>query len=481
MAKSEREIQDYIWENREHLCDFIPDVPPNSKSSKKPWEYEPWELLYEKIISEYYQELRYLKGLNLFGCEVGLPKEGENTIRSDFFGCIDGANGFVVCELKVNPSAERQAYTELFAYGNYIRSKFAPMGKRDILYLLISPMEERIVREATICNLLYDRNRVVALIPKWNDDEDTLQLDVWIPEKEEFKIISKTSFAFTNIETTKVVWRCPGKWSPLRKGKKPTRRMIHQLNQVASYAAQIMESKGINGFAYCSQLYPQYRDEGWLENSLVICGINPFKSAKTRFLYQHGCNLKDAAETKIDYLSIFNMLPNLKNKSKEVNEDSNYWEEMGASWSSALDQIAFDVRNSVILKFVGGPIETDYGMFDWDSYLNNSGEDFGCWNYDIHLTGVLREIYDLKLQKHYAASKDYSLEEKGAVVDSGLLEPYYIDMLNSQDHVREFLRSVTEGAEDDVLENPGQSDIESFEYKGCNLFPDNIEELVKDR
>ena len=79
---------------------------------------------------------------------IRLAKEDDSTIRTDFLGCLEGQNGFVVCELKVNRQPERQAYTELFAYANHVRSKFPPMGRRDIFYLLISPMEERIIREA---------------------------------------------------------------------------------------------------------------------------------------------------------------------------------------------------------------------------------------------------------------------------------------------------------------------------------------------
>ena len=36
---------------------------------------------------------------------------------------------------------------------------------------------------------------------------------------------------------------------------------------------------------------------------------------------------------------------------------------------------------------------------------------------------------------------------------------HYIDMLNSQEHVREFLKSLTEGAEDHVIEIPLDGEI----------------------
>ena len=464
MNPSEKEIQTYIWEHRDEFWDMVEvkNAPPLPE--KEPWEYEPWELIYGQLITEYFRNVEYLKGLNLFGCEIGLPKEGESTIRTDLLGCLEGVNGFVVCELKVNRQPERQAYTELFAYSNYVRSKIAPMGRRDVFYLLISPMEERIVRESTICNLLYERNSVIVLTPEWNEEEQSLKLNLWVPEMMEFRTFTKTAFAFQNIDTFKVTWRSPGKWSPLKKGATPNNRMIHQLNQVSAYAAQLMEARGINGFAYCSQLYPKWRDAGYIENGLVICGINPYKAAKTKLLYEHGLTLNQAAETSVEPISLFNLFPHLQHHCEEANKEDNYWFWMSENWSSDLNEIAFEVRRRLTTSFHGEPMLTDYGGFTWDSFLHNSIEDKDCWNYDIHLTGLLREVYDLKLAHHYKAFRGYTPDKKSEIAESGMLSPYFIDMLNSQVHVREFLRSLTEGAVNDKMENPLDDEVLIHEY-----------------
>lgn len=459
MQKTEKEIQKYIWEHKDEFWDMVEEANKPSFPEKDPWEYEPWELIYHQVISDYFQSASYLKTLNLFGCEVGLPKDGESTIRTDLLGCLEGVNGFVVCELKVNRQPERQAFTELFAYSNVVRNKIAPMGRKDIVYLLISPMEERIVREATICNLIYERNSIVAFVPEWNKATQKLKLKLWVPEMKEFNTFTKTAFAFKNIDTFKVTWRWPGKWSPIIKGAKPDGQMIHQLNQVSAYAAQLMEASSINGFVYCSQLYPQWRDAGFIENGLVICGINPYKAAKTKLLYEHGETLKDAAETDVEALSIFNLFPHLKDHCLEANEEVNYWYLMSENWCSALDDIAFNVRNRLTTSFNAKPQDTDYGSFTWDSFLNNSIEDMDCWNYDIHLTGLLREFYDCQLELKYSTFQKYSTEQKSNVAENGYLKPHYIDMLNSQEHVREFLKSLTEGDEDDVIDKPLDGEI----------------------
>ncbi len=442
MSFSESEIQKFIWEHSADLFSMIQEPYFEPDPQKQPWEYEPWELLYYQTLKEYQESYKSLKRLEIFGCEVRLTKEGESTIRTDLIGDLEGENGLVICELKVNREPERQAYTELFAYANHIRSKFAPMGRRDVFYLLISPMEERIVREATISNLLYDKNRVIALVPSVGEKIDSLHFNVWIPSKKEFSIFAKSAFAFENIDVFKISWRgAEGKWSPKETGKVPNTEMIHQLNKVSHYAAQRMEANGINGFVYCSQLYPEARDNGFLENGITICGVNPFKAAKTRFLIESGCSLKEAAEASMETVKFKDFIPGLKDNYKEPPlEDYCYL--MAEVWSSCIDEIAFDVVKKVNYTFGHAYFEHSWGGYTWETYLNRSSEDKFCWNYDINLTGIFREIYDLKIERHYEALKGYSSEMKGEIMESGLLEWHSIDMLYSHDHIRAFIKGL---------------------------------------
>lgn len=447
MHFSEKEIQEYIWNHREELFSMIEQPSFDPEPNKMPEEYEPWELLYYQLIKEYKESYELLDCLDIFGCEVRLPKEGENTIRTDFLGCLEGENGFIICELKVNRQPERQSYTELFAYANHIRSKFAPMGRRDIFYLLIAPMEERIVREATISNLLYDKNREIVLIPEVGSTIDTLKFKMWIPSKDEFSVFARTAFAFENIDVFRISWKgAEGIWSPTQEGMSPNTEMIHRLNKVSHCAAQIMEANGINGFVYCSQSYPEVRDKGFLENGITICGINPFKSAKTRFFFEKGLNINEAAKAGIEHLGMDMIFPNLKNNCEVLDNRESYWFLLSESWSSCLDRIAFDVLRLVNYTFGPMTYEHGCGSFTWDSYLYDSSEDDLCWNYDINLTGIFREIYNLKLERYYEAAHQYSDIEK-RIIESGKLEYHCIDMMYSHRHIRDFIKSLI-GKED---------------------------------
>lgn len=81
----------------------------------------------------------------------------------------------------------------------------------------------------------------------------------------------------------------------------------------------------------------------------------------------------------------------------------------------------------------------DYGGFDWLSYRYNSHEDELCWNYDISLTGIFREIYDLYLERVYQAGDANFDEERREMIKDGKLEWHIIDMMYSHDHIREFV------------------------------------------
>lgn len=439
MRFKETEIQQYIWNHREDLFSMIQPPLFEKDPNKKPWEYEPWELLYYQTLKEYEEYYNSLERLDFFGCEVRLPKEGENTIRSDFFGSLEGENGFVICELKVNRQPERQAFTELFAYANHVRSKFAPMGRKDIFYLLISPMEERIVKEATLSNLLYDKNRIVALIPIIGDDLNSLKFELWVPSKKDFETFAKTAFAPENIDVFRISWRgAEGKWSPTEKGKGPGSEMIHRLNKVSHYAAQLMEANGINGFVFCLQSYPSERDRGMFENGFTICGINPFKSAKTRLLYDGGVGLKDAAEADMEAVGIEDFFPGLDGIDTDYEfEGPLYW--LANNWSSCLDEIALGVVNRLNRTIGPSTYNHGYGGFDWQSYRYNSHEDELCWNYDISLTGVFREMYDLYLERVYQEDNKNIDNEKMGMIENGQLEWHIIDMMYSHDHIREFV------------------------------------------
>ena len=262
LKMTEKQIQKHIWDNKSDWTEMLEDFKfPTPREIDNPSHLTPADAIYNLIVEQTERLYNSIYDLDFFGCEVPLKKDSDSTIRADFLGLLGGRNGLAVIELKKSEQTERQAYTELLAYGGHIRTVFAPMSKMDVAYILISPMKERIVREATINSILYDKTNVIALIPKWkNDDVTTLQLEPWIPDFNEIEELTTASFSEKNFNVFKVTWEAlEGDWSPEEEREDPDKYMIDKMNTVSAYAAQIMEAKGIHGFVYTSQNWSELK------------------------------------------------------------------------------------------------------------------------------------------------------------------------------------------------------------------------------
>ena len=438
---TEKDIQNYIWEHKEEFEKFLQPIEFPEKPVKSPWEYSPTEILYYHIIDKYKAIWEAVQSIDFFGCEVFLKKEGDSTIRTDFLGAFEGQNGIVIVELKKSEQTERQSYTELLAYGNHIRNLFSPMCKTDIVYLLIAPMQERIVREATIHTLLYDKNNVCALIPSWeNDDISTLNLRLWIPSIEEVCQISEGCFTEANFDVFKIVWEgLPGIWSPEQEGEEPDEDMKKKLNWLSSLAIQLMEEQGIHGFAYCSQAYSdKLRDMLPLTNSLILVAINPYKATKNKVLLSEGVDIEEANKQDICAIKMVDVIPGLKNKYFNP-EKEDILPYLDMSWSNILAHIGFNIVKMLTKSIDRDSVEIDSGCFDWDTYQKEYIEDIHCYNFDISLTGLLRELfleYSI-LDWEYIKQNGY---EDHPIYDSGDFPKELIDITHSQYYIREFIR-----------------------------------------
>lgn len=438
---TEKEIQNFIWKNKDNFYELLsqPDLPEKIIHDN-PWEYSPSEIVYNLILGNYLNTWSKIKELSLFGCEVPLKKDEDSTIRADFLGYLPGYNGLVVAELKKSAQTERQAFTELLAYGGHLRTIFAPMSKLDIVYLLISPMHERIVREAAINTIIYDRNIIFALIPTYqNDDVKTLRLEPWIPTFNDVKNLVEANFSQSNFDIFKVVWEgLPGVWSPKKKGDNPDSEMIRRLNTVSAYAAQIMEANGIHGFVYASQNYSETRDSGHLINSLIIGGINPYNATKNRhYVTRKGVTAETADNMSTDSLSISDIITGLP-KAKKQDPDFYILSSMASSWYGDIIKIGFDIVNTLTKSINGASVETSYGSFDWHSYQTMCNEDIYCHNYDMRTTGLIRELFFEYSINDYSYMKKNGFENHPQFYHGDIPE-YLADISTSQHFVREFL------------------------------------------
>ncbi len=440
---TEKQIQNYIWEKRKNFADLLVAPQFQKVNIENPTYASPSDVLYNMVINRYEKLWDTMNEISFFGCEVPLTEEGKSTMRTDFLANRCGNDGIVVVELKRSDQTARQAYTELLAYGSYLRTKFTPMSGDDIIYVLISPVGERIVEQATINTLIYDNNKVCLLIPKYDDgDINTLKLELWIPDKKVFEDLSYSCFNRENISVSKIVWESlPDEWSP-KPGEKPTPEMYNRLNKVSSIAAQLMEERGIHGFVYCAQLIPEFAKTGFDMNAIVLAGVNPYKVARERFIFDIALNCPPKLADRINKngVNMLDILPSLASKAGDVNTEENYLEQLEETWTSKLDEIGYEILNSLTQTFERDYISKEHGEFTWETLLDNS-EDYLSDNLDIHLTGVFRQLFFEYARidyKYIRTHSDKELEDFPAYQEGGI--PYeFIDMVNSQGYVRMFI------------------------------------------
>jgi hypothetical protein len=247
------------------------------------------------------------------------------------------------------------------------------------------------------------------------------------------------SFSEKNFDVFKIAWEdIPGEWNP-KESENPDKFMIERMNTVSSYAAQIMEARGIHGFVYSSQLWSELKEPLPFTNSIVIVGINPYKSTKNRFLISEGVSKKDANDADIESISFLDIIPELLSKSKSVNLEHNYLSSLSVSWDNEIASIGFDIVKTITKSTQRDDVMTNYSSFDWEIYQKLFLEDISCHNFDIKPTGLIRELWIEYSKLDYDFIRDNGCDEH-IQYSHGDISPEFVDVVFSQYHVREFIR-----------------------------------------
>jgi len=443
---TEHQIQTFLWENRDRWADIIEKVEFPKKyifheTDESIYNRTPDKVLYNEIIDRYTEIYENLSRLRLFGHEVPLKREGENTIRADMLGLIDRVPGIAIIEIKKSAQTERQAYTELFAYASHLHAIFPTMCNDDIHYVLISPMEERIVREASVYSFLFDEKPVFAFIPTYeNNDVTTIKLRPWLPKLEDVNRVTESAFSHKNF----IVFK--GTWNDVVDRKtedddNPGEEMISRMNKISSYAAQIMEKKKIHGFVYTSKSYPDSPLPG---NSIILVGLNPFKVAKDNYLLQErhisAGKLDSVADEEIN---LHHIMPELLNKAKEVNEQNQYFYDLTTTWVNTLAEIAFDTITLMTTNKSKLAFDQGYRTMSWKVYQNIILEDNLCFNFDIFTTGLIRKLFAEYTIQDYQYIEKFGYENHPYLYHGDVPE-FVVDYLNEQVYFRDFLYNMFE-------------------------------------
>lgn len=440
MQFTEKEIQDYIWSIRESFADLL--IDPHGlelvEFDEELANVTAKNLIENKIKNQLIHLHSKLYDIKFIGCEVPLEQQSNSTIRADFLAVFPGDTGLAVIELKKSKQTERQAFTELLAYSNHMTTLFPAMTKDDSVYILISPMNTRIARDAVIQCMTFDNRKILALIPKFSDPNDisTLQLELWVPSTTELTLFSNLAFKEDNFSVCKLSWEYDLERWDSEKGSNPKHYFVEQFNNVSCLAAQYMEEAGVHGFTYCSQIWPELSNNLPFTNSLILVGLNPYAVGSTQYLSTHQENYNNETTTLENYVPhIGELIPKLRDE-EICDSNEEVLNDLHLLWDSQLFRIGKKVIDLTNKKLDGKYYSIEYNFMDWENYQMAMLEDNLCHKFGIRSTGLIRHLYTDILELDYNFCKKFGSTNHPIHPDM----PYLgVNYLKSQTLFRQFI------------------------------------------
>jgi len=211
--------------------------------------------------------------------------------------------------------------------------------------------------------------------------------------------------------------------------------MIERMNKITSYAAQLMEAKGIHGFVYTSQAYPELP---FLPNSIIVAGLNPFKVAKDNYLIKDGLSPYKLDSVPDAAINILQIIPELANKAKVVNEKNEYFYDLIITWIDTITMIAFDTVELMTTNDKNTHFEKDWGRMTWDQYQTIMLEDALGFNYCVRATGLIRKLFVAYTKEDYRYLSKHGYKNHSSL-SHGDIPKFAVDYLNEQNYFRDFL------------------------------------------
>jgi len=136
-------------------------TPPKIDPAQYPGpDFELWKFVKSRALQKIGRLHRTIRYGDFIGSKINLRTDDAKPMQLDLLGQHEP--GLFVLELKVDKAAERNAFSEMFAYSNYIAEMFALSGSKDITNVLVARLDNKITTQAHLYDLLIaDRNVIV--------------------------------------------------------------------------------------------------------------------------------------------------------------------------------------------------------------------------------------------------------------------------------------------------------------------------------
>jgi hypothetical protein len=275
---TEKQVHEHIYQvGLETLIvmDFpASEAEPSLDPDDDELPFELWRVLKARAYARLKRLHNLMAAATITGSKVKLTTSGPSWMELDLIGYHD--DGLFVLELKVNKSAERNAFSELFAYSNYVAEAFTGSGRGDITNVLVAHLDNEITRQAYLYDLLISGREVIVYRPIWEDTLESLRLELHLPSDSEFQRFSNALLSHDAMSCVVASFDDLDGWYDSKEdGGSLNEYTVDALSKVSTYAAQLMEAEGLHGF--CFMRKPWRELPSGYRNSFIICALNPFR------------------------------------------------------------------------------------------------------------------------------------------------------------------------------------------------------------
>lgn len=376
---SEDEVHQYIWATG--LADLMDEgdwaEPPPTHGVPTTFEdvsFELWRVIRRRAVERIRRLHHLISRGEIIGSRLSLPIAGAKATQLDFLGTHD--EGLFVLELKMKRSAERNAFSELFAYSNYVAGAFALSGRKDVTNVLVAPMLNEITGQAYLYDLLVNDRDVIVYRPDiLGDDIGGLRLQPLVPDDDVFRVFANHLLSHEAMSCVVLSFADEPGWGAEETGADLSEKTLRSLTAISSHAAQLMEAESLHGFCFARKRWSgSVPDEG---NSLIVCALNPF-----RFFDRN----------RVLALSA-NIGPNLRDA---------FVEGARSGFRSRLANIA----ERTFQEAIGHRRPTEVEFASWEGMLGSFGEIIQTCKIGFRPTGLLREAYTSFTASVYARNQE---------------------------------------------------------------------------
>lgn len=385
---SEDQVHQYLYkQGLERLIDDAPELDPPSVRERsdatisalsppidehyEEIEFELWRILKAKTLGKLERLHSSIRYGDFIGSKVKLPIDSTRPMELDLLGQHE--DGLFILELKVDRSAERNAFSELFAYSNYVAEMFALSGHKDITNVLVANLDVKITRQAFLYDLIINDRNIIVYRPIFADGTlESLRLQVHVPSDDDFRYFTNQLLSHDTMSCVVASFHDLEHWfdSEEADGGLLDYTKKH-LDRLSGYAAQLMENEHLHGFCFVRK--PWREIPLFYRNSLVICALNPFKIADPER------SNAITEQIKEEYRGSFSEVPEL-------------------GFYGRLLSIAQRAIKDCLTDNYGCDLETPF----WSAMVVSMQEVVFTHNFGFRPTGVMREAYVSYLNSIYA-------------------------------------------------------------------------------